>query len=62
MSRLTSVNFNGASVSYNIDFVNCPNLTTIDLRNTRASITLNDNNKVSTLRLGSPTTVSITGP
>ena len=62
MDKLTSVNFNGSSISYNVNFGNCPNLTTIDLRNTRANITLTNGNKVTSLKLGSPTSVSITGP
>lgn len=62
MNKLTHISFNDSSLSYVVDFSNCPYLTNIDLRNTRAGIILSNGNRVSSLQLGSPGTVSITGP
>lgn len=61
-SSLTTFSANGAPITNIVDFSGCPNLDSIDLRNTYAGIILPNQSRVSSIQLGSPSKVSITNP
>ena len=62
MPYLTTLDLSGTSVNCIINFTNCTELTTINLQNTTAGITLTGNNKATYIQLGSPTQVNINSP
>ena len=63
LSKLTSISMNGCTqVVGTLDFSNNTELESIDVRNTTLGITLPTSSKLTTLQLGSPTSVDIRSP
>lgn len=62
MSKLINLNIKNTGISTTLDLSGCPNLESIDFRNTSAGIILPDDSKVSSLQLGNPIRISMKNP
>ena len=59
---LETLNVNGTSITATLDLTDCPNVTTLDARNSQAGVKLSTSSPITSLRLGSPHIVDITNP
>lgn len=62
LPTLTTLILNNTPITYTVDLTDCPNVTSVDLRNTQGGIKLVSGSPITTLQLGTPSTVDIPNP
>ena len=62
MQYLTALNLNGTPIVSTIDLTDCPNIVSLDTRNSQAGIKLAQNSPITSLQLGTPKEVDIRNP